>query len=151
MVRDEEKKPEDREGWWSSTHREACSDRFRWVDLDQIVYAEPDANSKVPCVLIETISINNSNNLTPEFINSERQIYNHKRMIYLDIANALDIPAFALWYTPEVERFYVRELSNEDNTLEELDGWGEYQEFLDGFLERVFEEWDKGTGAAAVP
>jgi len=110
---------------WSNYHRELP----RWytqMDLDAVYYDVTDGHA--PYLLVEVITVRNGDLSAPD---ETHELFEHKRLVYEHVADALDVPAYTLWTTEECDEFVVQQIG--EDGVERLEGETGYCDFLDRF------------------
>lgn len=109
---------------FSDWHRDLPS-WYTMIDLDAVYY---DRTDYTPYLLVEVITVRSGDLSAPH---ETHALYEHKRRVYRQVAEALEVPAYTVWTTEACNEFVVQEIGTDG--LERYRGDDGYADFVDRF------------------
>lgn len=120
-------------GSFSEWHRSELCDWYRWIDIDYLGYQIVDGDYS-PYVAVERIRLTNTD---PRDGPAQYPLDSHKREVYEQVADGLDIPAFSMWHRDKCDIFVLIRIDNSE-PVATLEGKDELMTFFDDIAAEQF-------------
>lgn len=119
-------------GEFSKWHR-TLPGWYRYIDIDYLGYQIVNGEY-TPYVAIERIRLTDTE---PTKGPTMYPLEDHKREVYLNLANGLHIPAYTMWHKDDCDVFTVQSMKDESDTVS-LTGASELMNWLDQICKKQF-------------
>lgn len=101
---------------------------YTTMDVDWLYYRHDDHE---PYLFIETITVPEP--ALGESVDSKYPLWDHKQAVLENLHGVTDKPTAVVWHAEACDRFFVKEISQDDGELCELVGDAEYADWLDEY------------------